>query len=64
MVVVAEGVGQELMSATDERDASGNVRFQDIGLFIKDKIKAYFKGKAIEINLKYIDPSFTIRSMP
>ena len=64
VVVVAEGAGQEMMAATDERDASGNVRFQDIGLFMKDKIKDYFDKAQFEINLKYIDPSYTIRSMP
>jgi len=64
VVVVAEGAGQELMAATDEQDASGNVRFQDIGLFMKEKIKAYFDEAKFEINLKYIDPSYTIRSMP
>ncbi len=64
VVVVAEGAGQDLMAATHARDASGNVRFQDIGLFMKEKIKGYFKSAGVEINLKYIDPSYTIRSMP
>ena len=64
VVVVAEGAGQELMAATNEQDPSGNVRFQDIGLFMKEKIKNYFDKMDIEINLKYIDPSYTIRSMP
>ena len=64
VVVVAEGVGQELMTATGEQDASGNIKFSDIGLFLKDKIKEYFKQSDFEINLKYIDPSYTIRSMP
>lgn len=64
VVVVAEGAGQDLMTATDERDASGNIRFQDIGLFLKEKIKEYFNQAGFEINLKYIDPSYTIRSMP
>ena len=43
VIVVAEGAGQELMTATDEQDASGNIRFQDIGLFLKEKINEYFK---------------------
>jgi 6-phosphofructokinase 1 len=64
VIVAAEGAGQELMSASDEQDASGNIRFQDIGLFLKDKIKEYFNQESFEINLKYIDPSYTIRSMP
>ena len=64
VIVVAEGAGQDLMSATDAHDASGNVKFRDIGLFLKDKITDYFKQSGFEINLKYIDPSYTIRSMP
>ena len=35
-----------------------------IGLFMKEKIKDYFNEMDFEINLKYIDPSYTIRSMP
>ncbi len=64
VVVVAEGAGQELMAASEGQDASGNIKFQDIGLFLKDNISEYFKEKKFEINLKYIDPSYTIRSMP
>ena len=45
-------------------DASGNVRLHDVGLFVRDRIKEFFKAKQIEINLKYIDPSYMIRSVP
>jgi 6-phosphofructokinase 1 len=62
--VVAEGAGQDLMEKTGERDASGNIRFQDIGIFLRDQIHAYFKRTGTEISLKYIDPSYTIRSIP
>ncbi|RKY21083.1 MAG: ATP-dependent 6-phosphofructokinase, partial [Planctomycetota bacterium] len=34
------------------------------GVFLKEKIGAYFKEKHIELNLKYIDPSYIIRSTP
>jgi 6-phosphofructokinase 1 len=34
----------------------------DVGTFIKDKIQEYFDDKGMEINLKYIDPSYQIRS--
>ncbi len=64
LIVVGEGAGQYLMAEKQERDASGNVRFEDIGLFLKDQITKYFKKIGMEINLKYIDPSYTIRSMP
>jgi len=49
---------------TGDRDASGNIRFQDIGIFLRDRIQAYFKRTGIEFSLKYIDPSYTIRSIP
>jgi len=63
LIVVAEGAGQELLSSgPKESDASGNKRFGDIGLFLKDCITKYFKEKKIDINLKYIDPSYTIRA--
>lgn len=64
VVVAAEGAGQDLMGTTGERDASGNIRLGDIGIFLKDQINAYFKKVGIDIELKYIDPSYTIRSMP
>jgi 6-phosphofructokinase 1 len=64
VIVVAEGAGQELLGDTHERDASGTVKFKDIGLFLKDRINAYFKGTGMDATLKYIDPSYTIRSVP
>lgn len=64
VIVAAEGAGQDLLHKTGERDASGNVRLGDIGLFLRERISAYFKGVGKEINLKYIDPSYTIRSVP
>ena len=64
VIVVAEGAGQDLMEKSGERDASGNVKYGDIGIFLRDAIKKYFQQAGMEINLKYIDPSYTIRSMP
>lgn len=64
VVIVAEGAGQELVQATNKKDASGNKRLSDIGLFLKDKITEYFEKEKIHINLKYIDPSYQIRSAP
>lgn len=64
LVVTAEGAGQYLMEDTHTRDASGNVRLGDIGIFLRDRIRRHFEEKHIEMNLKYIDPSYTIRSMP
>lgn len=67
VICVAEGAGQDLISQDDakqERDASGNIKLLDIGTFLRDKINEYFKNKKITINLKYIDPSYMIRSAP
>lgn len=67
VILVAEGAGQELMRQHGqllETDASGNPRLLDIGPFLKSKIEDYCNQIGIEINLKYIDPSYMIRSVP
>jgi len=64
VIVVAEGAGQDLLGKTGERDASGNARLTDIGIFLRDQINAHFKKAGVKIVLKYIDPSYTIRSRP
>lgn len=64
VIVVAEGAGQDLFKATGQKDASGNVKYTDIGLYLRDVIKEHFKTIGTEINLKYIDPSYIIRSQP
>ena len=64
VIVAAEGAGQDLLAQTAERDASGNIRYGDIGLFLRDRIKAHFSQTGRQVELKYIDPSYTIRSLP
>jgi 6-phosphofructokinase 1 len=66
VVVVAEGAGQELMAdgGTPARDPSGNVKLKDIGTFLRDRIVAHFAAKRIDGVVRYIDPSYTIRSLP
>lgn len=67
LILTAEGAGQELMkkgSGPVETDASGNPKLLDIGPFLKEKINEHFQKAGTEINLKYIDPSYTIRSVP
>jgi 6-phosphofructokinase 1 len=64
VIVVAEGAGQDLMKTAGDRDASGNILHGDIGIFLRDVIKDHFKKTGMEITLKYIDPSYTIRSVP
>jgi 6-phosphofructokinase 1 len=69
VIVVAEGAGQDLCAERSENgapstDASGNARLADIGLVLKERITEHFKRKRTEITLKYIDPSYHIRSVP
>jgi 6-phosphofructokinase 1 len=65
LVVVAEGAGQHFFeNETIEKDASGNVKKKDIGLFLKDKITEEFTSKEVPFSLRYIDPSYIIRSAP
>jgi 6-phosphofructokinase 1 len=64
LIVVAEGAGQDLFGASGERDASGNVKLGDIGRLLRDRIERHFAALGMEINVKYIDPSYIIRSVP
>ena len=65
VIVVAEGAGQDLMGPTNAiLDKSGNRKKADIGIFLRDRIQAYFKEMDTEVNLKYFDPSYIIRSIP
>ncbi|GMO67057.1 MAG: ATP-dependent 6-phosphofructokinase [Treponemataceae bacterium] len=61
VVIVAEGAGQDIL-ASSEKDASGNTKFGDVGVYLRDKISEYFKSRKFHINLKYIDPSYQVRS--
>ncbi len=63
VMIVAEGAGQSLFEDLPEmRDASGNLLHNDIGVLLRDKIKEYFKRIDIEVNVKYFDTSYAIRS--
>ena len=69
LVVVAEGAGQDLLSMRGDGasigvDASGNQKLADIGRFLRHRIRDHFKAAHTEVNLKYIDPSYMIRSVP
>ena len=64
VIVVAEGAGQDLLTGSNATDASGNVRLQDIGQFLRDEITDYFRRCKTDLTLKYIDPSYMIRSVP
>jgi 6-phosphofructokinase 1 len=71
LIVVAEGCGENLGLPADagaERDASGNVRYAskdaDVGPRLRDALTRHFTGLGTEVNVKYIDPSYMIRSVP
>ena len=72
VILVAEGVGQDLFFQNSElynrmdteKDASGNLKLKDIGLYLKAEIKKYFEEIKMEVNIKYFDPSYSVRSVP
>ena len=65
VVVVAEGAGQKFFEeGSPELDASGNILKKDIGIYLQEKIKEEFKAKDFPHTIKYIDPSYIIRSSP
>lgn len=65
VVVVAEGAGQDLLkNSRADRDASGNVKLQDIGPFLAERMKSHLERAGLDHTLKYIDPSYIIRSVP
>lgn len=65
VIVVAEGAGQEFFKGESERrDASGNVKLNDVGQFLRDKLNAHFAERTMSVSVKYIDPSYMIRAAP
>ncbi len=65
VIVVAEGAGQDLIEKTPaERDASGNVKLHDIGLFLRERIEGHFKAQKIPMVMRYFDPNYLVRSSP
>ncbi len=71
VLVVAEGAGQDLLTSDPSAhglptstDASGNAKLRDVGLYLSGRIADHFDALGIDLNLKYIDPSYIIRSVP
>lgn len=67
VIVVAEGAAEDLIKRDLPdigNDASGNKKLNDVGLWLKSKINAEFHKRHREINLKLIDPTYEIRSVP
>lgn len=63
LIAVAEGAGQNLFEdQTAMKDKSGNIVHKDIGIYLKDKIKSEFDKQGFPYTMKYIDPSYIIRS--
>ena len=63
VIIAAEGAGQHLLQQNEARDASGNPVLSDVGSLLRTSIVDYFHGK-MPISIKYIDPSYIIRSVP
>jgi 6-phosphofructokinase 1 len=64
VIVVAEGAGQHLCEASGRTDASGNPVLCDICAILIARIKEHFKTRCMETTIKFIDPSYIIRSVP
>lgn len=73
VIVVAEGAGQHLLQAkkeanvtpiTEATDASGNSILGDIASLLRQEICRYLNEQGMEHNIKFIDPSYSIRSIP
>jgi len=64
VIVCAEGAGQHLLPDTGKKDASGNPVLGDICSLLTSEIRAHFRERGIEYTLKFIDPSYIIRSVP
>ncbi len=66
VVVVAEGAAQDLIADAGgpAHDRSGNARLKDVGTFLRDAIGAHFAAAGRDVTVKYIDPSYAIRSVP
>src|SRR5215472_4294002 len=63
VVVAAEGAGQDLVPQTGKRDASGNVKHGDVGAFLRNAILDHFKLIGADVNIRYVDPGYAIRSV-
>jgi 6-phosphofructokinase 1 len=65
VIVVAEGAAQELISeGADGTDRSGNTKLKDVGIYLRDQFTAHYQRSGRDVTLKYIDPSYSIRSVP
>jgi 6-phosphofructokinase 1 len=64
VIAVAEGADQDPFTGEPGTDASGSCKLHDVGPFLKQQIVDYFKAKSCPAEVKYIDPSYIVRSVP
>lgn len=64
VIVTAEGAGQHLLAHHTETDPSGNRVLGNVADLLRQEIKRYLNHKKIEHSVKFIDPSYIIRSVP
>lgn len=64
VIVCAEGAGQDLLEKPAGEGYSGNPVLGDICAALIDRIKSYFSERGLEMYMKFIDPSYIIRSVP
>ena len=63
LIVAAEGAGQQYFAASERpRDASGNIKMGDIGIFLKERLPVLLNNASMAVSVKYIDPSYIIRA--
>jgi len=63
VVVIAEGAGQDHFVDDHAVDASGNRKLADIGGLLRERVTEYFAEHQLDVSMKYIDPSYAIRSV-
>ncbi len=64
VIVVAEGAGQKFFNINIDPTSHENPKLGDIGKFLKEKIEEEYKKEKFPVTVKYIDPSYYIRSVP
>jgi len=64
VIVVAEGCGDTIIKSDAGTDAGGNKQLADVGPYLKDEITSHLKGCGIPVTIKYIDPTYMVRSVP
>eukprot|EP00802_Teleaulax_amphioxeia_P007567 Tamp_07574.p1 GENE.Tamp_07574~~Tamp_07574.p1 ORF type:complete len:589 (+),score=66.00 Tamp_07574:242-1768(+) len=64
IIVIAEGAGAEHFTHENLGvDDSGNKRLPDVGAWLRDKIRCWWREHGRQIQVRYIDPSYQVRSV-